>query len=679
MAHEPGIEQEAILRSRASVILIDAVAGSGKTTTLAMVARDACQRGMPAAAITCLAFSAGAKKRLVQKLAEERAPSGITVLTLGEFAQRHLRKLQAAGLLDLPAPAGPGQVRDHLVDAAESVWQRHAARGTATQFDFGIEQSRDRIDHLLQVLRELKARLLTHEFGDDDFGAIGQFAIADALDLPVELIEICAACERLRAPEPGEFAWQTEDDFVPDLVRLLEWQPAALAQLWQPALYLVDEWHDVNAAEFRLLALLKRRARLVVVGDRDQVIDAARGAELRFSTELFMATWRDAERLPLHRSRRFGASVARAASRLTSRPVEAIDGLHTAQHRLDYDPSAPVHCAQAVVAHVKSLHAAHQDVRLSDIAIVTREDDQSIDIENALIDAQIPYQCEGIVSYLLRPEILFMRALLHIVGGTYDTLEKDPETIRAMVGALAAFVSMSADPRSFDSSYLQVSGAARHDPLAQAVETVVGAPSSLQWFFDGIVVRPHEGDSVLTRNWKARFSACVAELRERAGSLHSAADVLLAVQAMVDLPAAVGRAVPRRSEADAAMRSIAHFIDFARAHAHRPLADFLAELRSRQGRLSARTRHNRYRAQLVLTTVRTAKGQEWDHVILPYLQRGEFPRSADLAEERRFLYVAMTRARLSLTLCEPGEQYRQAWSPLLHGSAARDGTGRPAA
>ncbi len=678
MAHEPSNEQSAILRSRANVILIDAVAGSGKTTTLGMIARDACQRGMPAAAVTCLAFSTGAKKRFVQKLAEERA-AGIVPLTLGEFAQRHLRKLQSVGLLDMPMPVGPGQVRDRLVEAAESVWQRHASSGKATEFDFGIEQSRDRIDHLLQVLRELKAKLLTHGFGDDDFGSIGQFAIADEFDLPVEIVEICAAYERLREPEPGEFAWQTEDDFVPDLVRLLELQGTALAHLWQPSLYLVDEWHDVNAAEFRLVAMLKRRARLVVVGDRDQVIDAARGAELRFSTELFMATYRDAERLPLHRSRRFGASVSRAVSRLTSRPVESIEGLHTVQHKVDYDPATPMNCAQAVAEHVKSLHAAHHDVRLSDIAIVTRDDDQSIDLENALIDAEIPYQCEGIVSYLLRPEILFMRALLHIVGGTYDTLEKDPETIRAMVTALAAFVSMSADPRSFDSSYLQVTRAARNDPLEQAVETVVGTPSSLQWFFDGIVVRPQDDDSVLTRNWKARFSACVAELAGRRESLRSAADVLLAVQAMIDLPAAVSRAVPRRSEADAAMRSIAHFIEFARAHAHKPLADFLAELRNRQARLSARTRSNRYRAQLVLTTVRTAKGQEWDHVILPYLQQGEFPRGPDLAEERRFLYVAMTRAKASLTLCEPGEQYRQLWSPLLHGGAARDGTGRPAA
>ncbi|TWI63030.1 DNA helicase-2/ATP-dependent DNA helicase PcrA [Pseudoduganella lurida] len=671
MAHEPSPEQTAILQSRANVVLIDAVAGSGKTTTLAMVAGAASARGLAPVAIACLAFSDGAKKRFAQKLAEENAPAALVPMTITEFARRHLRKLATLGVFTQPPQIGAAKVRDHLVKAAQGVWMRHQSRGSDSEFDFGIEQNRDRIDHLFAVLRELKARLLTHQFGDDDFGSIGQYDLAEALDLPVELIEICAAYERLREPDAGDFGWQTEDDAVPDLLRLLALQPDVLDQLWQHALFLVDEWHDVNAAEFALLQLLKRRGRLVVVGDRDQVIDAARGAELRFSTDTFRAAYADAVYLPLHRTRRFGAAVARAVSKLTSRPVEAIPELHTVQHRAAYDPDVAGACARTVAGHVQALHNAHHAVKLSEIAIITREDDQTIDIENALLDAGIPYQCEGIVSYLLRPEILFMRALLHIASGSYDTLEQDKPTIRPMVTALAAFVSMQSSAQHFESDYLQVSGAAQKVPLEQAIETVTGTPASLQMFFDGIVTRAQEGDSPLTLNWKARFAACGAALAERRASLHSAHDVLLAVRALIDLPAAVARAVPRRSEADAAVRSIAHFIDFAGTFGQRPVADFLHELRERQARLAARTKGNRYRAQLVLTTVRTAKGQEWEHVILPYLQRGEFPRGPDLAEERRFLYVAMTRAKGSLTLCEPDEAHRALWSPLLHGDVAR--------
>lgn len=671
MAHAPSTEQADILHSRANVVHIDAVAGSGKTTTMSMLARDACARGMPPASIACLAFSAGAGKRFTQKLAEEGAPAGIIVSTVGDYALRHLNKLQTAGLVELPPRLAGREVRERLVEAAAQVWQRHESAATRTEFDFGIEHSTDRIDHLLQVLRQLKAGLETHAFAEDDFRSIGLHEIAERHDLPVELVEICAEYERLREPMPGEFAWQTEDDFVPDLVRLLALYPAALSQLWQAALYLVDEWHDVNAAEFALVALLKRRGRLVVVGDRDQVIDEARGAHLRFSTDAFAAAWPDAVRFPLRRSRRFGSSVARAVSRLVSRPVESVEGLHTVQHKLRYDPLAAGGCAAAVVAHVKRLHADQHSVQLSDIAVITRDDDQSIDIENALVDARIPYRCEGVVSYLLRPEILFMRALLHIVGGHYETLEKDGATVKAMVSALAAFVSMPADPEQFESAYMASRGAARKTPLDQAIETIQGTPSALRWFFDGIVAEHRDTDSQITRNWKTRFAACVAELTANSASLGTAAAVLQAVQAMVDLPAAVGRAVPRRSEADSAVRSMRSFTQFAQACGAMSIEAFLVELHNRQRKLSARTEAQRHRSQLVLTTVKEAKGQEWDHVILPYLQYGEFPRTADMAEEKRFLYVAMTRARASLAVAEPDDEHRELWSALLHGPAAR--------
>jgi DNA helicase-2/ATP-dependent DNA helicase PcrA len=75
--------------------------------------------------------------------------------------------------------------------------------------------------------------------------------------------------------------------------------------------------------------------------------------------------------------------------------------------------------------------------------------------------------------------------------------------------------------------------------------------------------------------------------------------------------------------------------------------------------------------RVVLATVKSAKGQEWKHVVIPYVQNGEFPRGSDLAEERRFLYVAMTRAQESLTIAEPSDEFRNLRSSLLHGPQAR--------
>jgi DNA helicase-2/ATP-dependent DNA helicase PcrA len=72
--------------------------------------------------------------------------------------------------------------------------------------------------------------------------------------------------------------------------------------------------------------------------------------------------------------------------------------------------------------------------------------------------------------------------------------------------------------------------------------------------------------------------------------------------------------------------------------------------------VSKKLNYLRGRAQLDLTTVQYAKGKEWPQVLIPYLERGQFPRTASLGEERRLLYVAMTRAMTTLTLFEPAGQ-----------------------
>ena len=65
--------------------------------------------------------------------------------------------------------------------------------------------------------------------------------------------------------------------------------------------------------------------------------------------------------------------------------------------------------------------------------------------------------------------------------------------------------------------------------------------------------------------------------------------------------------------------------------------------------------------RVLVTTVHKAKGLEWDKVILPYMNDGVYPhyKCEEREEERRLLYVAITRARESLTLMSVQ------WSPVL--------------
>ena len=84
---------------------------------------------------------------------------------------------------------------------------------------------------------------------------------------------------------------------------------------------------------------------------------------------------------------------------------------------------------------------------------------------------------------------------------------------------------------------------------------------------------------------------------------------------------------------------------------------FLDALSARQKKISSQMPARKRRQQLTLATVKSAKGHEWSHVIVPYIQVGEFPRTSNLQEEKRFLYVAMTRARDHLVLMLPQRFY----------------------
>jgi DNA helicase-2/ATP-dependent DNA helicase PcrA len=662
MYNNPTTEQAAIISSTTKVQLIDAVAGSGKTTTLAMVARDWALRADGTGRIACLSFTESAKRRFIDKLKQEGAPKTIIPATVNEYAQFALNCLVRTGLIDRPYLLKSAiEIRSYLIGAANSVWQKYEEAGES-EFDFAFEHNTSRIEILVKVLKRLKAQLKVHTFESEDFHSSGIYDLAEELDLPIELIEICAAYERMRRSLPSQVEWQTEDDLVPDLVDLLKKNPSAINAIPRVSLFLIDEWHDVNAAEFELINIIRRGARLVVVSDRDQVIDEARGAELRLSTTDFFITYSEAKSFPLSKTRRFGPILSRGLAHVASRRIESIEGIHTTVRKLPYDPTISTSCAIAVIGLIKKIYSSEQKIRHSDIAIVVRESDQSIEIENALLESETPYHCFGIDSYLLRPEILMLRALLHLTSGSYEQLRAEKNTPRLMVSALAMFASMSRNPKDWEVDYHKGAKAVI-DPLEQAMDMVSSEPPVLEFFFSGVLCKTRSYDSGSMRQWKQRLTHVIEELRKDADQ-KSAAQILEAANSMLDLSAAVNRALLQRSEADSAVRSIKSFIKFAENFNSLSVSKFLDELSNRQRKVEAKTASRNSRAQITLASVKSAKGHEWAHVIIPYLQSGEFPRSADINEERRFLYVAATRAKDSLSIAVPADNFSDYRSAL---------------
>ncbi len=667
MSTQANPQQTAILQSPDKVKLIDAVAGAGKTTTLAMAARHARDEGLSERGILALCFSRGARLRFHEKLKEEAGEdSSVFVMTVEDFARQMIEDLAEKGRIGRPAAHQDVEgIRGELVAAAARVWQRYQEQGIRSDFNFGLDDNNQHLDDIARRLAQLKAKLATAEFApkdnenfadenDDaaDYDESGDGELAGQAD---PIADIIREYEAQRHPYPDEFRWQGPNDAVADLVYLLQRRPALANDLRRWSLYLVDEWHDVNAAEFELLARLRRGARLVVAGDRDQTINRDRGADPVFSGQRFMETYRaDGKRFPLGMSYRFGPDAAVLADRLTRNNCEGRPDRNTLVRHVHYDPAQPGDCARLVAGAIReALQKGRPKPTNRDFAVVLRDVDQSIEIETALMEAKIPYKCDGFETFLLLPEILLLRGILHYVSNDYSALKGRPETCVQMVLALSRYFYLTRDPQHW-----KLEWAERRSVLGYAQDEVKRNPEVLKSFFDGALLRETEFDSPQARQSKNLVRPVIARMASLS-STATAHELLLMLREQVDLHDATSRAFVSRDRVASARRSIDAFLRFASTHGQAPAAEFLARLTQMENdvamvRKSKSANSIGTRRSLVrVTTIQAAKGREWPYVLVPFLEQREFVRSGDGANEKRHLYVGLTRVMKELVLFEP--------------------------
>jgi len=669
MSTEPNSQQTAILASPNKVKLIDAVAGAGKTTTLAMAARHACAEGLSERAVLALCFSRGARLRFHEKLKEEAGDhSGIHVVTVEDFARQLIDDLAEKGRITRPAVHGDVEgIRGELVAAAGRVWQRYQEQGVRSDFNFGLDENNQHLDDIARRLAQLKAALAAGAFApkdneidadeNDDSADYDESGDGELDGQSDPVADIIREYEAQRHPYPEEFRWQGPHDAVADLVYLLTRQPALAQELRRWQLYLVDEWHDVNAAEFELLARLRRGARLVVAGDKDQTINRERGADPVFSGQRFAEVYRaDGKRFPLGMSYRFGQEAAALADALTHNGCEGHPERATEVRRVGYDPARPGACGKLVAETIlAALQKGRPKPTNRDFAVVLRDVDQSIEIETALMEAKIPYKCDGFDTFLLLPEILLLRGILHYASGDYSALRGHPDTCVQMVLALSRYFYLTRDPKHW-----KLEWAERRSVLGYAQDEVRRTPEVLESFFDGALLRETEFDSPMVRQSKNLMRPVIARMAASSPTA-TAYELLAMLRDEVDLHDATSRAFVSRDRVASARRSIDAFLRFTAVHGQVPAAQFLATLTSMENdvamvRKSKNAGSIGTRRSLVrVTTIQAAKGREWPYVLMPFLEQDEFIRTNDATDEVRHLYVGLTRVMRHLVLFEPDE------------------------
>jgi len=624
----PTAEQLAIQTASQRTIVVEANAGAAKTTTLALRLAESLQRGIPVDRTLALTYTEPACDAMRAALKKIGLPPDVIrrlrISTFESFASGFLRRWEGAAV---PLLSRPEELKPYVQlaiarvgDNAEERWRDELvfpATGDAAVEDFLRESLH--LKGTMQLQREAADEPITP-------------ALADALGRSYAWLKTFSAYEHLRrGGHPDRPLFRGPFDATYDLARsIVNHQIAPDEPGWPTGLrvLLLDEMHDVNQAMFELLHRLlsaNTQAFFCGAGDRDQVIHKLTGADAAFMGDALAATTsRAVERYPLTASYRFGPKLAALASRIARKPYASASAHETvvAVHR--YSEAEP--CEPRIVDEAQQWQRKAGARKMSEFAVLLRHGHQSVALENHLLEAELPYTMRGLRSYLQRPEILLLRGLLAVATADFSSVQ-DPATRQSILEAFVFFGDIR----------ITVHDDAEHEQAAllkEAVQAVVEDPNILTVFFENQVLR--NAEPAVAR----RMRAAVDAARSQRGP-ELLAQVFEALQPRW-LAARVLVEAQRLREVEGNMAGLqAHARQFASADA---LFHSLnqAELRQR----SLKNAHS-----LVLASVESVKGLEFDHVLLPYLAQRVFPDAdAPADDERNLFYVGITRARQRLTL-----------------------------
>ena len=626
----PTDEQRAIQTSVAPTLLIQARAGAAKTTTLALRLAEAWERGAAPDDCLVLTYTEAACDAFRLALAAVGMPNDaiqrFRITTFDAFAAAVL--LQLEGGTRVPERRGAEALRPMVWQAVRQVSDQHDERWPDA-LEYPSEGDAGFIAEFLENMAWLKGTLKLQREAPE-----GHLSPDDALELGQRYmtLRVLLAYERLRAGgHPDHPVFRGPSDATYDLARLLlaQWDEGADLPVegWPVRLrvLLVDEMHDMNEAMYViLLRLLDGRGTFFTgVGDVDQVIHAAAGADAAFMNgRIDRDTPRATVSLPLNASFRFGAALARPASQFIGKPLETGGGLVTQVSVLPYADEPA--CAEQVVAAIR---AGRKGRNAAALAVLLRHEHQSIPIENALINAGIAYRTRGLESYLLRPEVLMVRGLLAIVGRDFASLT-GRDTLMRLVQSFMLFCGtrFDEDPERPEATQDQL--------MAEALRDFAGNAENLPMFLQNHVIRKAEPGAA--RRLKAAMQ--VAGDGDDADRFGRFLDAL-------DMPWFIAQALVRPDRRAGALRNLAGLRSLAAGYASTHA--FFVHLNDTALKQAGMKRS----AAVTLAMAAAVKGLEYQEVLVPFLEQGEFPcEKGSPADEANLFYVAITRARQALQL-----------------------------
>ena len=580
-------------------LLVVAGAGTGKTKTLAARVAALLERGTPPERILLLTFTRRAAAEMLSRAGRSADPAAARRVWGGTFHAVAHRLLRVHG-----ATIGLGP-EFSVLDQGDAGELMGLVRTEAV-----TGRSRfPRADTLVAIYsRVANTQRPLREVLEASFPWCG----ADASTIGQVFSEYT---ERKRAQQLLDF-----DDL------LLFWVAATANETVGPTLasrfehVLVDEYQDTNTLQADIVRAMTRQARgVMVVGDDAQAIYSFRAASAA-NILAFPSQYPGAAVVTLEENYRSTPSVLAVANAVMA---EASDKYEKElwSRRPDARPPRLVTCAdeQAQAESVCETVLGHYEegVQLREQAVLFRAAHHSALLEIELTQRNVPFVKYGGLRFLEAAHIKDLLALLRILDNAYDELAwfrvlrlaegVGPATARRLLTELGV------RPRSEDA-------AAPADRLRRAVPS---APRS---------ARP-ELDRLATA-----AAACVNGTTTELQVAH--------------LRRALDPLVRRRyHHAEARLRDLEELEHLAASYQSRAqlVAELVLDPPVSTGELAGPP--SLEEDYLVLSTVHSAKGGEWDAVHVIHAADGMFPsdlatrNAAEIEEERRLFYVALTRAR----------------------------------
>ena len=462
----------------------------------------------------------------------------------------------------------------------------------------------------------------------------------DKMVSPAEMLERAEASGDLRAQHIARAyeKYQTQlkennaldfDDIIYVTVQLLQ-DNEDVRRYYQRKFHyvMVDEYQDTNHMQYLLTSMLAGGLEnICVVGDDDQSIYRFRGATIENILN-FEQQYRGTRTIRLEQNYRSTQSILNAANAVISHNLGR-KGKHLWTANGQGDPITVYEAADEgtegnfVASKILSGSRGH---KFSDFAILYRTNAQSNALEYALKRNGIAYRVIGGTRFFDRAEVKDMLSYLCVINNRADDLR------------LSRIINNP--PRGLGAKTIETARRLA-EAEGKSLYSVVSDPFSYG---------PLEKPAMKLMQFSALIEE-MAELLENGMSLPDFYDVLLDKTGYEEM--LKGKDTEENKTRLENVRELKSSIQFYVSNAEEPtLAGFLEEI-------SLYTDLDQYNAgddAVVMMTMHSAKGLEFPHVFLVGFEEGLFPGmraigdSEEMEEERRLCYVAITRAKQSLTI-----------------------------